>query len=596
MKQLATRTILLAGLGIFAVAWTLLMGIGVSGVSPTDDAGGRSDASQFGAGAHIMYVDESHFPDVTVYLAVNDVAGQAILGLQQAEFTLREDGEPVAITGFVGAGGNATSTVLVIDQSGSMGDEGKMDGAIRAAQSYIDQLKPGSDQLGAIVFSNWSVPLASVGVVTEDGRMLLRGLLGALIPLAGTEFYAATGEAIKMLDGISGRRVVLTLTDGMDNNGQARLSETIRAAVDANVPIYVVGLGSDVDRNGLQRLAQETGGQVYFSPNAAELEQLYQSIASNLRNEYALTYRSLTPNLDGTRRDLSVEIAAASGAISASGVYVVPGILASTLNLAAFIPTFLILLAGLIGLLFVPRLSRQRAGAKETVLEPDFASSSTEKFVRQSKLPEPSVPPPPPEPAKQPSTPAVRCRLTMPLADGETTLGSSPTNSWVLTGAEVAAQQARISLNGGRYVIADATGLSATQVSYSGSPDQFRPIQQNALRDGSRIRIGDVTFVFRQQEAGRAVLERELPLPVTGLVIGNTPEATIKLRSPQTLDIRIRHDGQHWLVERLAGDCQVSYNGDPTQLRPVTQRNAFRPGSLLQVANVTLRIEEAGNQ
>jgi len=37
------------------------------------------------------------------------------------------------------------------------------------------------------------VPLASVGVVTEDGRMLLRGLLGALIPLAGTEFYAATG-------------------------------------------------------------------------------------------------------------------------------------------------------------------------------------------------------------------------------------------------------------------------------------------------------------------------------------------------------------------------------------------------------------------
>ena len=160
----------------------------------------------------------------------------------------------------------------------------------------------------------------------------------------------------------------------------------------------------------------------------------------------------------------------------------------------------------------------------------------------------------------------------------------------------MAAQQARISLNGGRYVIADATGLSATQVSYSGSPDQFHPIQQNALRDGSRIRIGDVTLVFRQQEAGRAVLERELPLPVTGLVIGNTPEATIKLRSPQTLDIRIRHDGQHWLVERLAGDCQVSYNGEPAQLRPVTQRNAFRPGSLLQVENVTLCIEAVGGQ
>ena len=40
-------------------------------------------------------------------------------------------------------------------------------------------------------------------------------------------FYAATGEGIKLLEGVSGRRVVLALTDGMDNNGQMRLQETI---------------------------------------------------------------------------------------------------------------------------------------------------------------------------------------------------------------------------------------------------------------------------------------------------------------------------------------------------------------------------------
>ena len=135
MKQTALRTTLLAGLAIFAVAWTLLMGIGVSGVSPTTGAGARSDASTFGAGAHLMYVDESDFPNVTVYLAVNDAASQPILGLQQAEFTLREDGEVVDIVNFVGAGGGATSTVLVIDQSGSMRNEDKMGGAIRAERS-----------------------------------------------------------------------------------------------------------------------------------------------------------------------------------------------------------------------------------------------------------------------------------------------------------------------------------------------------------------------------------------------------------------------------------------------------------------------------
>jgi VWFA-related protein len=588
MKQMALRTTLLAGLGVFAILWTLLMGLGVSGVSPTTDAE-HKDAAQFGAGAHIMYVDESNFPDVTIYLAVNDDAEQPILGLQQAEFTLREDGKPVAITAFVGAGGGATNTALVIDQSGSMSDEDKMGGAIRAAQGYMDFLNPGRDRLGIIVFSNWSLTLAPLDVVTDGGRTLLRGLLGALIPLAGTEFYAATIEGIKLLDGVSGRRVVLTLTDGMDNNGQARLQETIDAALAANAPIYVVGLGSDVDRDGLQRLATATNGQVYFSPNAAELEQLYAAIASNLRNEYALTYHSLTPNLDGTRRDLAVDIGAGSGAISASGGYAVGGILASSLNLAVFLPTLLVLLAVLVGLLFIPGVTQPRIRRQATgdLAEKPRPSSETNIAPAQETPAWPVVIASPPR--EEPRT-ALTCVVTMPLAAEATTLGSAPHNTWVLNGAHVAAQQARITLSGNRYVIADLTGLNATQVSYNGSPEQLRPIQHNALRDGSRIVLGDVALVLRQTPAG-AVLERRLPLPASGLLIGAAPAADITVPSPQPLAIRIRHDRRHWMVECEAGQCQVSYSGDPAQLRPVTQRNALQLGSLVQVGALSLRLE-----
>ena len=590
MKQMALRTTLLTGLGIFAVLWTLLMGIGVSSVSPTADGGARKDAAQFGAGAHIMYVDESNFPNVTVYLAVNDAASQPILGLEQTEFTLHEDGKPVDITAFVGAGGGATSTVLVIDQSGSMGDEDKMSGAIRAAQGYVDSLNAGRDRLGIIVFSNWSLTLAPLDVVTDSGRAVLRGLLGALIPLAGTEFYAATIDGIKLLNGVDGRRVVLTLTDGMDNGGQARLQETIDAALAANTPIYVVGLGSDVDRDGLTQLATATNGQVYFSPNAAELEQLYASIASNLRNEYALTYHSLTPNLDGTRRDLAVDIGAAGGNISASGGYAVGGILASSLNLAVFLPTLLVLLAVLVGLIFVPGVTHPRVRRQSTG---ELAATPRPEAVID-KPPEPGVRPvviaPPPE-APRPA-PSLTCVVTMPLAGEVTTLGSAPHNTWVLNGAGIAAQQARITLSGNRYIIADLTGLSATQVSYNGSPEQLRPIQQNALRDGSRIVLGDVALVLRQTPTG-AALERRLPLPAPGLRVGAAPPADITVSSPQPLAIRIRHDGQHWMVECEAGQCQVSYSGDPAQLRPVTQRNALQPGSLVQVGALALRIEAA---
>lgn len=140
MKLIALRTALIAGISIFAVAWTLLMGFGVTGTSPSAQQGARPDAAQFGAGAHIMYVDEANFPAVTAYLAVNDASGQPVLNLPQEKFSLREDNQAVDITNFVGAGSGSSSTVLVIDQSGSMNDEGKLAGAVNAAKTYIDFL------------------------------------------------------------------------------------------------------------------------------------------------------------------------------------------------------------------------------------------------------------------------------------------------------------------------------------------------------------------------------------------------------------------------------------------------------------------------
>lgn len=41
-----------------------------------------------------MYVDESRFPAITVYLAVNGGQGKVLAGLQQEDFTLRETASP----------------------------------------------------------------------------------------------------------------------------------------------------------------------------------------------------------------------------------------------------------------------------------------------------------------------------------------------------------------------------------------------------------------------------------------------------------------------------------------------------------------------
>lgn len=616
LRRNIQRSGLLSGLIIFAIVWTMLMGLGVSGASPSSASGGSS-ASTLGAGAHIMYVDESRFPAITVYLAVNDAEGKVIAGLQKGDFTLREDGEEVKITDFVGAGGGSTSTMLVIDTSGSMADEDKLGGATRAAQTYVNLLKPGADQLGVIVFSDFSMVLAPLGEVTDQSRTILNGLLGNLFPLAGTEFYAATREAIKALETVKGRKVVLALTDGMDNNGQRGLAPAVAEAQAAKMPIYAVGLGSDVDRSGLERLARETGGQVYFSPSAAELEALYIGIASGLRNEYALTYQSLTPNLDGTQRGLEVAIATGSEDLETGGGYSVGGILASGLNLALFAPTLLVLFIALAGLYLAPDLRRRDKRRSEAApagqdrvdrrIEQDPAvlppgeqehSPVPQRVVEMATMPQAladAVVPPVTSPTVAAPTvgslPPVCLLVVHPLRAPETLVGSAA-GSTLLLPAAVASQQARIHFSGGRYVIDDLAGSGTTQVSFTGDPAQLHPVQRNALRDGSLVQLGPLRYVFRQA-AEEASLEQRLPIPAGGLTVGTDGACDVMIVAAGPQRVQIRAEAKHWLVERLAGECEVSFNGSLEQLRRIPERNALRPGSCLKVGGVLLRMEPA---
>src|SRR5579859_6984213 len=92
--------------------------------------------------ARVDQVDTAHYPDVTLYVSVTDSAGHPVSGLNQNDFTITEDGQPVTISGFDGGAG-PISTVLIFDRSGSMADAGKLDGAQAAARAFVDQMRPG---------------------------------------------------------------------------------------------------------------------------------------------------------------------------------------------------------------------------------------------------------------------------------------------------------------------------------------------------------------------------------------------------------------------------------------------------------------------
>src|SRR5688572_5511310 len=106
----------------------------------------------------ITQVDNSQFPNVTVYVSVTNAAGDPV-GVDPATIQIFENGELMQPTDIKGGGdavgGEAIplTTMLVIDISGSM-DKGNKIGAARdAAKAYVNGMRE-SDQTGLITFDS----------------------------------------------------------------------------------------------------------------------------------------------------------------------------------------------------------------------------------------------------------------------------------------------------------------------------------------------------------------------------------------------------------------------------------------------------------
>jgi VWFA-related protein len=315
--------------------------------------------------ARVTQVDSSRYPDVTLYVSVTDPAGQAVGGLAARDFAITEDGQPVAISGFAGGGASAVSTVLVIDRSGSMEDNDKLEGAKDAARAFVEQMRPG-DRTALIAFSSQSRMLQPFTGERSD----LLAAIDRIEPDGGTALYDGVVAGVDALAGAPGRRALLLLTDGQDCRDSSScpavygsrhsLEQAIDAASKQSQPLYVVGLGdrgSDerdgIDEPVLQRLAQSTGGEYFYAPSGDQLAGLYRKLSSSLQQEYALTYRSPRPFYDGTRRDIQVRV---GGAPAASGGYVERHLI----NVRSDPRVGALLLLPLLGALLLPMLVRRR--------------------------------------------------------------------------------------------------------------------------------------------------------------------------------------------------------------------------------------------
>jgi Ca-activated chloride channel family protein len=162
-----------------------------------------------------------------------------------------------------------TAVVLIIDKSSSM--EGKkIELARSAAIGVVENLRP-SDYVGVLMFDNsfqWAVPIRKA----ED-KSLIKRLISGITPDGGTQIAPALNEAynrIRILN--STYKHVVLLTDGISEEGDSLTLS--REAANNRVTISTVGLGQDVNRSYLERIASNAKGKSYFLNDPSGLEQI----------------------------------------------------------------------------------------------------------------------------------------------------------------------------------------------------------------------------------------------------------------------------------------------------------------------------------
>jgi len=166
--------------------------------------------------------------------------------------------------------------VFVLDVSGSMAEEGKIDKAKRALEYGIRGLGAG-DRFNVIAFSG-DTRLMESGLIqaTAEGRRRGTEFVRRLAPQGGTNIDEALVEGMRQFPRESGRpRMLVFLTDGLPTVGDtavARIIEHTRNARQGGVRLFTFGVGYDVNTRLLDRVAAENGGVADYVDPREDLE------------------------------------------------------------------------------------------------------------------------------------------------------------------------------------------------------------------------------------------------------------------------------------------------------------------------------------
>jgi VWFA-related protein len=272
---------------------------------------------------------------VNILASVRDKRGALIPTLQKEDFIVLEDGKAQTIKYFTKETDLPLTIGLLVDVSGSQ--RNLIDIERSAASQFFREVLRKKDLAFLISFGEENELLQDY---TGSARLLTEGLsqlrvssgVGGIHPgpvptmggPRGTVLYDAIYLAAdEKLKGEVGRKVIVVITDGVDQGSRMTRNQAIEAAQKADAVIYSIdysdprayggGFGSfgggGLGEGELRKMSDETGGRVYKVDRRHSLEDVFKELQDEMRSQYSIAYTPSNEVKDGGYRHLDVRLA-----------------------------------------------------------------------------------------------------------------------------------------------------------------------------------------------------------------------------------------------------------------------------------------------
>lgn len=266
--------------------------------------------------------------DLLVYpIRVRDKRTPPKVTLTERDLTLRDDDQVTAGL-YLYPGADRVALVFALDESGSLREivSAQREAALSLFKRFGDR-----SQIAVIRFAVSPALVAPFGKDTATASDAFKFPARANQRTAIFDAAAAAVNAFDVLPRFrSERRIVVLISDGLDNASSLKANAVIKSALEKQISFYVIHLPLFAPREGrlavrppakgFRELAEKTGGKYFLVGNvnsallplgnraSSDLTPIFQAIEEDLRSQYLLGFYATEGSRDGRNHRLTVSV------------------------------------------------------------------------------------------------------------------------------------------------------------------------------------------------------------------------------------------------------------------------------------------------